>query len=46
MHVTTRLHAGNDCEPLPRLDILLQPNLLAKGAPSEIQIVLRWTLNT
>ena len=46
MHVTSRPHAGDDQEPLPRRPILSLPKLLAEGAPAEIQIVIGWTLNT
>ncbi|KAI2502401.1 hypothetical protein MHU86_12058 [Fragilaria crotonensis] len=46
MHVTSRPHAGEIREPLPRRDILSLPKLKAEGAPAEVQIVLGWTLNT
>ena len=46
MHLTSRPHAGNDEEPIPRRPILSIPKLLAEGRPEEVQIVLGWRLNT
>ena len=46
MHVTSRPHAGDSEEPLPRRDILSIPKLRAEGAPAEVQTVLGWSLNT
>jgi hypothetical protein len=47
VHVTTRPHAGEDREPVPRR-ALLAPDKLnkAEGTPSEEQIVLGWSINT
>ena len=42
MFVTSRPHAGEASEPLPRRDILSLPKLKAEGAPAESQIVLGW----
>jgi hypothetical protein len=46
MHLTSRPHAGDDKEPVPRRPILSIPKLIAEGRPEEIQIVLGWRLNT
>ena len=46
MHVTSRPHAGEATEPLPRREILSAPKLKAEGAPSEIQTVLGWSVDT
>ena len=46
MHVTSRPHAGDDDEPVPRRPILSQPKLLAEGSPAEVQIVLGWRIDT
>jgi len=46
MFVTSRPHAGDAAEPLPRRDILSLPKLRAEGAPAESQIVLGWQVNT
>jgi hypothetical protein len=46
MFVTSRPHAGPDREPILRRAILSLEKLLREGAPSEIQIVLGWSLNT
>jgi hypothetical protein len=46
MFVTSRPHAGDEREPLPRRDILSLPKLMAEGAPAESQIVLGWRVNT
>lgn len=46
MHLTSRPHAGDEEEPLPRRPILSIPKLIAEGRPEEIQIVLGWRLNT
>ena len=46
MHVTSRPHAGDDNEPLPRRTILSLPKLLAEGSPAEIQTVLGWRIDT
>ena len=46
MHLTSRPHAGDDKEPIPRRPILSIPKLIAEGRPEEIQIVLGWRLNT
>jgi hypothetical protein len=46
MFVTSRPHAGDEVEPLPRRDILSLPKLKAEGSPAESQIVLGWRVNT
>ena len=46
MHVTSRPHAGDNEEPLPRRPILSIPKLIAEGRPEEVQIVLGWTIDT
>jgi hypothetical protein len=46
MHVTSRPHAGDDQEPLPRRPILSTPKLIAEGGPAEEQTVLGWNLDT
>ena len=46
MHVTSRPHAGDALEPLPRRAILSQPKLIAEGSPAECQLVLGWHLDT
>jgi hypothetical protein len=46
MHVTSRPHAGDEHEPLPRRAILSQPKLIAEGSPAECQTVLGWNLDT
>ena len=46
MHLTSRPHAGDADEPVPRRPILSIPKLEAEGRPEEIQIVLGWRLNT
>jgi hypothetical protein len=46
MHVTSRPHAGDAEEPVPRRPILSQPKLAAEGRPEEVQTVLGWTLDT
>ncbi len=46
MHVTSRPHAGDAHEPVPRRPILSLPKLIAEGRPEEIQIVLGWRLDT
>ena len=46
MHVTSRPHAGEDAEPLPRRAILSLPKLKAEGSPAEHQTVLGWDLDT
>ena len=46
MFVTSRPHAGDTYEPLPRRDILSLPKLKAEGAPAESQIILGWRVNT
>jgi hypothetical protein len=46
MHVTSRPHAGDDEEPLPRRPILSIPKLIAEGRPEEVQTVLGWTIDT
>ena len=46
MHVTSRPHAGDEAEPLPRRGILSAPKLKAEGAPAEIQTVLGWSVDT
>jgi hypothetical protein len=46
MHITSRPHAGEDTEPIPRRPILSLPKLVAEGRPEEIQTVLGWTLDT
>ena len=46
MHVTSRPHAGDDVEPIPRRPILSIPKLVAEGSPAEIQTVLGWRIDT
>jgi hypothetical protein len=46
MHVTSRPHAGDHDEPIPRRPILSQPKLLAEGSPAEVQMVLGWRVDT
>ena len=46
MHVTSRPHAGDNEEPVPRRPIPSLPKLVAEGRPEEVQTVLGWTLNT
>ena len=46
MHVTSRPHAGDKLEPIPRRPLLSQPKLLAEGSPAEVQIVLGWRIDT
>ena len=46
MFVTSRPHAGDTFEPIPRRDILSLPKLQAEGSPAESQIVLGWLVNT
>jgi hypothetical protein len=46
MFVTSRPHAGDEAEPLPRRDILSLPKLKAEGSPAESQIILGWRVNT
>ena len=46
MNVTSRPHAGEENEPIPRRPILSQPKLLAEGGPAEIQVVLGWKIDT
>ena len=46
MHVTSRPHAGEENEPVPRRPILSLPKLLAEGSPAEIQTVLGWRIDT
>ena len=46
MHLTSRPHAGDEEEPIPRRPILSIPKLIAEGRPEEVQIVLGWQLNT
>ena len=46
MHPTSRPHAGQEREPLPRREILSQAKLEAEGSPSEVQIVLGWRIDT
>jgi hypothetical protein len=46
MHVTSRPHAGDAHEPIPRRPILSLPKLIAEGRPEEIQIVLGWRLDS
>ena len=45
MPVTSRPHAGDAAEPLPRREILSAPKLKAEGAPAEIQTVLGWSVD-
>ena len=40
IHVTTRPHAGDECEPIPQRPLLSLPKMVAEGSPAEIQIVL------
>ena len=46
MHATSRPHAGDDVEPIPRRPLLSIPKLLAEGSPAEVQTVLGWRINT
>jgi hypothetical protein len=46
MHLTSRPHAGDAEEPVPRRPILSIPKLEAEGRPEEIQTVLGWRINT
>ena len=46
MHVTSRPHAGESAEPVPRRPILSLPKLMAEGRPEEIKTVLGWTIDT
>ena len=46
MHVTSRPHAGDSDEPIPRRPILSLPKLIAEGRPEEVQAVLGWRINT
>jgi hypothetical protein len=46
MHLTSRPHAGDAEEPVPRRPILSIPKLVAEGRPEEVQVVLGWRLNT
>ena len=46
MHVTSRPHAGDNNEPLPRRPILSSPKLIAEGSPAEVQVVLGWRIDT
>ncbi|KAI2502043.1 hypothetical protein MHU86_12446 [Fragilaria crotonensis] len=46
MHVTSRPHAGDKQEPIPRRPILSLPKLIAEGRPVEVQIVLGWRVDT
>ncbi|KAI2512067.1 hypothetical protein MHU86_2355 [Fragilaria crotonensis] len=46
MHATSRPHAGDDLEPIPRRAILSTPKLIAEGSPAEVQTVLGWNLDT
>jgi hypothetical protein len=46
MHVTSRPHAGEEEEPIPRRALLSISKLLAEGSPDEIQIVLGWRIDT
>ena len=46
MHLTSRPHAGDEHEPVPRRPILSIPKLIAEGRPEEVQIVLGWRINT
>ena len=45
IHATSRPHAGDDLEPIPRRPLLSHEKLVAEGAPEEIQIVLGWRLD-
>ena len=46
MHITSRPHAGDEEEPVPRRPILSQAKLEAEGSPAEIQTVLGWNIDT
>ena len=46
MHVTSRPHAGDDKEPIPRRTLLSMPKLASEGRPEEVQTVLGWTIDT
>jgi hypothetical protein len=45
IHATSRPHAGDDIEPVPRRPLLSDEKLIAEGAPAEIQVVLGWKLD-
>jgi hypothetical protein len=45
MHITSRPHAGEGKEPIPRRPILSQPKLVAEGSPAEVQVVLGWKVD-
>lgn len=46
VHVTSRPHAGDDIEPLPRCTLLSIKKLLAEGTPKEIlQTILGWIVD-
>jgi hypothetical protein len=45
IHATSRPHAGDDVEPVPRRPLLSDEKLIAEGAPEEIQTVLGWLLD-
>jgi hypothetical protein len=45
IHATSRPHAGDDAEPVPRRPLLSNEKLIAEGAPDEVQIVLGWVLD-
>jgi hypothetical protein len=46
IHVTSRPHAGDGNDPIPRSHILSIPKLIAEGRPAEVQIVLGLSLDT
>jgi hypothetical protein len=46
MHITSRPHAGDTEEPVPRRAILSSAKLEAEGSPAEVQIVLGWQIDT
>jgi hypothetical protein len=44
--VTSRPHAGDSSEPVPRRSLMQAAKLIAEGTPAEIQTVLGWALDT
>jgi hypothetical protein len=44
--VTSRPHAGNLSEPVPRRSLMQAAKLIAEGTPAEVQTVLGWVLDT
>jgi hypothetical protein len=44
--VTSRPHAGDSNEPIPRRSLMQAAKLIAEGTPAEVQTVLGWLLDT